>query len=239
MNVNVLHEEPQKIWFLLSGCPVSYLNAVRRALISDLPGYAIDRVDFYENTSSMFNEYLANRLGLLPLSYEESATGDVLFSLDVEGVDEEKTVYSGDLVSQDAAIKPFYTHIPLIKLGKGQRLRFEATARVGSAKEHAKFQSAVSSFGHLDDVKLVDACKKCSRPIHVRDKVLVGKIPAGKIPELSQVCEDCEAKVENPKKSEAFLMFVESYNNVPARQQLFRALVHLENQGKKLLEGFK
>ena len=75
--------------------------------------------------------------------------------------------------------------------------------------------------------------------VHQGSTLSAGKIPAGKIPELSQVCEDCEAKVENPKKSEAFLMFVESYNNVPARQQLFRALVHLENQGKKLLEGFK
>lgn len=239
MNVQVLHEEHQKLWLHVSGVPVSYLNAVRRAVISDLQGYAIDRVDFYENTSAMFNEYLANRLGLVPLTFEEGASQDVLFSMDVEGVDEDKTVYSGDLVSQDANIKAFYTHIPLIKLGKGQRLRFEATARVGTAKEHARFQSAVSSYGHLEEYKLADACKKCQKPIKVRESVLAGKIPASKLPDLSQVCEDCETKVEPPKKSDSFILFIESYNNLSARQQLFRALTVLEHSGKKILEDLK
>lgn len=239
MNLQVLHEEHQKIWLHVTGVPVSYLNAVRRAVISDLPGYAIERVDFYENTSAMFNEYLANRLGLLPMTYEEAATGDVLFSLDVEGVEEDKTVYSGDLVSQDANIKPFYTHIPLIKLGKGQRLRFEATARVGSAKEHARFQNAVSSYGHLEEYKLVEACKKCQTPMKIRESALVGKIQASKLPDLSCVCEDCETKVEPPKKSDSFILFIESYNNLSARQQLFRALTVLEQSGKKIVEGLK
>ncbi|MBI5036835.1 DNA-directed RNA polymerase subunit D [Candidatus Micrarchaeota archaeon] len=238
MEIEVVAEEHKKLYLLVDGASTAFLNALRRAVIASLTAYAIDKVDFYENTSPMFNEYVANRIGLVPLTFEESASGDVSFSLDAEAVEEEKTIYSGDLVSQDPAIKAFYLHVPIVKLGKGQRLRFEATARVGKGREHAKFQSALSSYGSLDEIKLVDACKKCGRQMKCREPFLKDKIPASKLPELCTVCEDCESKVQ-AKKNEHILFFVESFNNISARQQLFRALASLVEEGQKVKEVLK
>ncbi|MDP2717342.1 MAG: DNA-directed RNA polymerase subunit D, partial [Candidatus Micrarchaeota archaeon] len=152
MKMQLLQEKPRKAWFLASGASGALINALRRAVIADLPAFAVDEVQFYENTSSMFNEYIAARIGQVPLTFEESSkSSSVTFSLDAEAVDADKTVYSGDLIGTDEAIKPAFLHVPVMKLGKGQRLRFEATAVVGTAREHAKFQSALASFGFVQE----------------------------------------------------------------------------------------
>ncbi|MBI5226354.1 DNA-directed RNA polymerase subunit D [Candidatus Micrarchaeota archaeon] len=240
MKVQLLAENGQsRAWYLISGARLSFLNALRRALIADLPAFAMDEISFYENTSAMFNEYMANRLGLVPLKYEEtSANSTVSFSLDAEALDEEKTVYSGDLVSQDEVIVPAFMHIPLMKLGKGQRLRLEATATVGTAKTHAKFQSAIGSFGKVAEFKLTDKCKKCARAMKPAEPELMGKIPNASLPEHSVLCEACETKVSPPEKDDV-LFLVESYNNIPARQQFSRAIKILEERYKTLGEFVK
>ena len=238
MKVQLLAEKgPNRAWYKISGARLSFLNALRRALIADLPSFAVDEVNFYENTSALFNEYVANRLGLIPLTFEEtSANSQVSFSLDTEALDEEKTVYSGDLVSLDEVIKPAYVHIPLMKLGKGQRLRFEATATVGTAKTHAKFQSAVSSYGLVHEFKLVEKCKKCGKKMTPAQAELLGKV--SDLPDMSQLCETCETKSRPPEKDDV-LFLVESYNNIPARQQFSRAIKVLEGRYGALEEFVK
>ncbi|MBI2444914.1 DNA-directed RNA polymerase subunit D [Candidatus Micrarchaeota archaeon] len=238
MKVQLLAEKgTNRAWYRISGARLSFLNALRRAIIADVPSFAIDEVNFYENTSALFNEYLANRLGQIPLTFEEASAGaQVSFSLDAEATDEEKTVYSGDLVSQDEVIKPAFVHIPLMKLGKGQRLRLEATASVGTAKANAKFQSAIASYGLVHEFKLSQKCKKCAKVMVAAQSELVGKVDD--LPEMSQVCESCEGKVEPPAKDDVIFL-VESYNNIPARQQFFRAVKVLEERYKALAEFTK
>lgn len=238
MKVQVVAEKgASRAWYRISGARLSFLNAMRRALIADIPAFAIDEVSFYENTSGLFNEYLANRLALVPMTFEEtSANSQVSFSLDTEAVDEEKTVYSGDLVSQDEVIKPAYVHIPLIKLGKGQRLRLEATAIVGTAKAHAKFQNAVASYGLMHEFKLAEKCKKCGKAMQPAQSELVGKLDD--VPEMAQLCESCETKATPPEKDDV-LFLVESYNNLSAHQQFQRALQALEGRYKALGEFIK
>jgi DNA-directed RNA polymerase alpha subunit len=43
------------------------MNALRRTIMVDVPCLAIEEVNFYENTGIIFDEMLANRLGLLPI----------------------------------------------------------------------------------------------------------------------------------------------------------------------------
>ncbi len=42
-------------------------NALRRILISEVPTLAIEFVEFHENTTVLQDEYIAHRLGLIPL----------------------------------------------------------------------------------------------------------------------------------------------------------------------------
>jgi len=156
MDVKVLQEDENSIRFMLSGVTPAFANAIRRIIVSEVPTMAIDDVMVVENTSVMYDEILAHRLGLIPLntdleSYvlpEECECKSELgcnrcrasFTLDVEAQDETVTIYSGQLQPQDPNVKPVNEKIPIVKLAPKQKIRLEAYARLGRGLEHAKWQ---------------------------------------------------------------------------------------------------
>lgn len=138
------YEKDNRLEFSVKGASVAFANLLRRCSIGNVPVFAIDKVTFYDNSSSMFDEYVAHRLGQVPLLSEAGrATDEVVLTLDVEGP---STVYSRDLKSMDSKIKTSLDNIPLLKLLEGQNLRLEAKARRGTGKEHAKFQAGVVAY---------------------------------------------------------------------------------------------
>ncbi len=196
MQLEVLKDEGHKLQLHAKKTSVGVMNAVRRTIVSELPCYAVDRVDFYENNSALVNEYLANRIGLIPLTWEESVAegAQVSLSLNAEGP---CMVYSRDIRSSDEKIKVFNENIPLVKLAADQRLRFEAFAIKGKGKTHAKFQSAMASYG------------------------LVPK--EGKVTGIADIDRDDKDGVRDFREDE-FVLAIESYNNVPAKEHVLRAL---------------
>ncbi|MFA4946692.1 MAG: DNA-directed RNA polymerase subunit D [Candidatus Micrarchaeia archaeon] len=238
MKFVLLEDTGTKAHWLVQGATPALLNALRRAILADLEAFAIDSVDMFENTSPLFNEYVANRVGLVPLTFDDSLADDaqVIFTLDAEAVDEDRTVYSSELQTQDSGVIVYARNIPIMRLGKGQILRLQGTAIKDTMEKHAKFQSAIASYGHLSDYKLSEKCSKCNAPIAVRlPKTMFAKIKEK--PVQSELCYKCEDAVyaKNPEKhdnSEDFIFFVESYNNVPAARQLERAVKVLEEQLK-------
>jgi len=56
--------------FILANTNVSVVNALRRSMISWVPTIAIDIVDILVNTTVLNDEFLAHRLGLVPLVSE-------------------------------------------------------------------------------------------------------------------------------------------------------------------------
>ncbi len=135
----------RKAVFHVKKASTPLVNAVRRAVLLSLPSYAIDEVDIYENNSPFFSEYLANRLGLLPLTYDKSVAADtkVSMTLSAEGP---CTVYSKDLVTSEPKVAPVNGGFPIAELAEGQKLRLEGFAVLGKASLHAKFQCAHASF---------------------------------------------------------------------------------------------
>ena len=59
--------------FTLSGAKPGFANAFRRAMIGEVPTLAIDDVRIYDNTSALFDEMLAHRLGLIPIRTDLSS----------------------------------------------------------------------------------------------------------------------------------------------------------------------
>jgi DNA-directed RNA polymerase subunit D len=109
-----------------------------------------------ENSSVMHDEAIAHRLGLIPLRTDlerfvmphlcdcKSTLGcskcKVLLVLDAESQDKTKVITSADLVSEDEVVRPVNSEIPIVSLAPGQKIKFEAYARLGTGKSHAKWQ---------------------------------------------------------------------------------------------------
>lgn len=152
----------------------SFINSIRRSLVSMVPCLAIHEVDFhmgslgayvdeetgeekeYESISAMFNEIVAHRIGMLPIPTDEktleafadsigddSKQPDIMYSLHKQGP---CTVYSGDLepVNGDASLVIPETSVPIVKLAEGQAILVYAKAKIGTAKQHAKWQTVVA-----------------------------------------------------------------------------------------------
>ena len=148
MSLQVIDQNEQKISVKLQGMPLQYANALRRICLNGVPIFAIDTVDILENSSILADEGIAHRLGLIPLKTEFSSidssieSDKVMLTLDSGDTTETRTIFSGDIQSQDNIIKPISEKIPIVTLAPNQRIKFEAHARLGRGTEHAKWNSA-------------------------------------------------------------------------------------------------
>ncbi len=153
--VTFIDRDDRSARFLVRGVTPAFANGIRRAMIADVPTLSIDTVRVIENSSVMFDEQLALRLGLVPLTTPDDYRPEdtVTLAIDVEGPD---TAYSGDLVSSDEQVQPADENIPIIDLKENQRLELEADAELGYGKDHAKHQGGVAvGYRHLQRVEVV------------------------------------------------------------------------------------
>ena len=145
-SIQVLNTDDKKISIKIKGVSLEYANALRRICLNGVPVFAIDTVDIIENTSIIADEDLAHRLGMIPLKTELSRFNEpdsrVMFTLDSGDIKSPRTITSADLLTKDEVVKPISDKIPIAYLAPGQRIRFEAYAKLGRGTEHAKWNSA-------------------------------------------------------------------------------------------------
>ena len=173
-SVEVVEKSNERIVVRFNNIPRQYVNSLRRLAISEVPTLSIDDVVILENSSVMHDEAVAHRLGLIPLRTDpgrfvmpsqcdcKSTLGcskcRVLLVLDAEANEKTMVVTSGELVSEDEMVKPISKDIPIIVLAPNQKLKFEAYARLGIGKDHAKWQptsAAVVKDGKDDEIILM------------------------------------------------------------------------------------
>ncbi len=65
--IEILEEGFNRIALLIEGYPLELVNAVRRAILAEVPVMAIEWVYVTRNDSALFNEMLSHKLGLLVL----------------------------------------------------------------------------------------------------------------------------------------------------------------------------
>lgn len=170
MEVEILEERGDLLRFIMRDSTPAFANAIRRAALSEVPVMAIEDVIFVENTSVMYDEVLAHRLGLIPLKTDLDAyvlpeecdcKSDLgcskcraSFVLETEATDQTITVHSGDL-KPTSGVVPVSDTIPIVKLAPQQKVRLEAYARLGRGSEHAKWQAAtVAAYKYLPRITL-------------------------------------------------------------------------------------
>lgn len=158
-----------QLTFSLTQTDRSLVNALRRVIISETPTLAIDTVEIEVNTSVMHDEFLAHRLGLIPIVSDNieqiSATEDCAcqdycsrcsfeMSLAVTAINEPIEVTSFDLKSSSNIRAVMTAPILLAKLHPGQEIRLRAFVRKGLGKTHAKWSPAVVSFQVEPEIRL-------------------------------------------------------------------------------------
>lgn len=155
MDIKLLSKELETLRFVLSDVSPGFANALRRIMISEVPVMAIDDVMILENNSVMYDEILAHRLGLIPVTTDQSYNLPedcsckselgcercrASFSMEVEASDPVEVVYSSHLRPENPDVRPVADKIPIVKLVQGQKVKLEAYARLGRGKIHAKWQ---------------------------------------------------------------------------------------------------
>ena len=157
-----------KTVFLLKSTNPGFANSLRRVMQEEVPSMAIEDVEFVQNSSALFDEMIALRLGLIPLTTdlkgyeikgekdEVSAKNSVKLTLKAKGP---CTVYAEDLKSKDPKIKPAFPKIIIVKLLKGQELELEATAVLGRGKQHMKFAPCLAWYSYKPKVIVNNSSK--------------------------------------------------------------------------------
>lgn len=257
MEVEVLEKDEKNLRLIVKGVDVPFINALRRIIISEVPCMAIDEVVMIENSSILQDEIIAHRLGLIPLktdldSYNlpeecpcKSEFGcnlcRVTLTLDVEAKEGTRTVYSGELKSENPEITPVSEKIPIIKLAKGQKLRLEAYARLGKGKNHAKWQPvSMCAYKYFPKIEISKQCDACGKCVEICPKKVLAKTD-GKIEVRNltacTLCQDCvETCPQDPpaikvdREKDTFIFSLESTNALPPERILTEAIKILDKQ---------
>lgn len=200
--VEIVSLNDETIEFYLNGADLSFANALRRVIISEVSTIAIDLVNIKDNTSPLFDEFIAHRLGLIPLvsndvndylnhrdcncsEYCEKCS--VQFYLDVKCTSDEMSITTNHLkqVNKDNSVVPvvYKDEDPIViaKLKFNQELNIHMIARKGIGKEHAKW-SPVSAciMQHVPEIEFL------------QDRFLVDKLS---INQKKEFVESCPNKV--------------------------------------------
>jgi len=147
MDISNFKKNGNIVTFTVKGINTAMANAIRRAIITNVPIAAIEKVTIDKNSSALADEILAHRLGLIPFKTDIKNFVDTVVSLDViNDSDELKTIYTQDLKSSNPDIVPVYDNMPIVKLSKGQQIKLEATVELGKGREHVKWQGGLASY---------------------------------------------------------------------------------------------
>ena len=159
-------KKQNKMIFILSNVTPPYANALRRIMISEVPTMAIENVEIRKNNSILYDEMIAHRLGLIPLTTDLKAyniidectcksAGCAKCTLKLTLVAKgPKKVLSGDIKSKDPKVKPVNDKYLIVNLLEDQEIEIEATAVLGKGKEHNKWSPGHVIYRYVPKIKI-------------------------------------------------------------------------------------
>jgi DNA-directed RNA polymerase subunit D len=256
MDIKIIEKDERRIKFMLEDSNPAFANALRRIMKDEIATMAIEFVDFEDNNSGMFDELIAHRLGLIPLTFDKKAYNlkseckcegkgcsqcEVVLVLEKQGP---CVVKSGDMKSTDESVYPIDKDIPIVELLENQRLKFEATAQLGFGKDHIKWQASNAGYKYTPvvkvnsekaDAKIVDVCptsvfeKKDGKVKVVHEEKCI----------LCMRCVELSEGVSVSADDTKFIFDVESVSGLTAKEVLSEALEKLEERAKDFTDSVK
>lgn len=169
-------QDKDHMTFHLSSASPRIANTLRRAMMNDIPTMAMDHVIIEENTSMIHDEWLARKMGLIPLvssginsvhdpcpfSEKGCDACTVTFQLHVKCDTPWCWVTSHDVtpVSDSTVVPVRYESdehgIPIAVLSQGQEIKLTAMARKGTGQDHAKWRPVTVLYYRFESEWKVD-----------------------------------------------------------------------------------
>ena len=240
-----------------------FVNSIRRVMLSEVPKLAVEDIIVYDNTSPLFDEIIAHRLGMIPLPTDldllvprdKCSCGGkgcpnctVRYTLSKEGP---CTVYSGDLQPENERWAVVDPNIPIVELAEGQRLILEVEAILGTGKDHAKWQAAIApaykyypiieiNQDKLDEDMIKKCIDSCPKKILIEKK---GKLAVTDI-EKCTLCRSCEEAcgsdvIKVKGDLTRFIFKFETDGSLTAKEVLVESSKILEEKYKEMIKLIK
>ena len=244
-NMEVLHLAKDKKTgrqsFLIKGSSPMFVNVIRRIMMGEVPTMAIEDIEFRKNSSVLYDEIVAHRLGMIPLKTdlktynlmeeckcngEGCAKCTLKLTLKVTAKSDQ-VITADELKSKDPKVVPVYENMPIVKLLKGQQLEFEATARLGKGKEHMKWSPGHVFYKYKPVVEIIkqpenaeEFAKICPQNVFEAKK---GRLSVNKERlldcTLCGACLDMEPGVIKLDESDAdFVFYIEPWGQLTVKQ---------------------
>lgn len=144
IRVDIIKKNGLVFEFDLIGVNCSVANAIRRILINEIPTFAIDKISLINNTSVLPDEFLAHRLGLIPI--------DIMPDLDIEEINFQLKVVNNTqdvmiitsndikfISKDDQPLFELKKDVPIAKLAPRQIIEAEMVASKNVGRVHAKW----------------------------------------------------------------------------------------------------
>jgi len=122
--------------FFLRDATSSFANAIRVAMSRDVPTPAVTRVVIRKNTSFFPCEWIAHRIGMIPLS---SSKHKNILRLTASGPGR---VYSSQIEDQESIVEK---DVLIVRLAEGQELDMDLHVSVDTGSVHARHNPAVAA----------------------------------------------------------------------------------------------
>jgi len=244
VEINDFDKKLNKLTFIVSDINPSFANAIRRLIVSEVPTMAIEDVEIRKNSSILYDEMVAHRLGLIPLTTDLKAYNlqnectckgvgcakcTLKLTLSAKGP---KIVTAADIKSKDPKVKPVDKDHLLVKLLEGQELEIEATAILGVGKEHVKWSPGHTIYRYYPTVKIG---KQPKNPEAIKELCAfdVFDVKGGKLSVKNELnCTHCNACTDVLKEGEIevtgddtkYIFEVESWGQLEPKEIVEKAI---------------
>jgi DNA-directed RNA polymerase subunit D len=250
MKVKIISKTEDTIMFVVEGIKPALANAIRRAAAYEVPTLAIEDVYFSKNSSALYDEIIAHRLGLIPLKTDLKAytlpancscKGKLCAKCSVKGTLKAKgpaTVYAEDLKFKDPSVKVVYPKMPIVKLLEDQELELEFVATLGQGKEHVKWSPCHAFYrswpefdtknadldAALDSIPK-DVIKRTGKSIEILDFTKW-------VPAYEEILEKAGVKITF--RDDKFIFVIESWGQLSPKTIVNEALGMLQDKVKSV-----
>lgn len=262
MDVEVLGNVGAQFRLIARGVEPSFINAIRRTVLADVDVPAVDKVFIAENSGVLYDEIIAHRIGLIPLKGGEgllrpsecSCGGkgcqmcEAALTLEVEAPEDNYTVYSGRL-KPEGSVFVANNDIPIAVLNKGQRIVLVAHARLGSGRDHAKWQPVSAAVVKYEPVIEIDESKctlsaKCVEACPKKILFVKNKRLSVVSPWECSLCKECVSSCPNGAISVSYnpsnaMLMLESEGSLTAQELIIAACDVLEKKFESMRLALK